>query len=93
MIHSPVINRYILTVPHGGAGKLESSTHPRPCGPWTTVAYYDNWGGFDSRGEGLLYSFPTKWISGDGLTMWAIFSGVGQLNVFNALQVTLTVSH
>ena len=49
---------------------------PEPWGPWYTVAYYNNWGNCKSKdGHALAWSFPTKWISPDGLTMWCIFSG------------------
>jgi hypothetical protein len=31
-----------------------------------------------SEGEGLTCSFPAKWISPDGLTLWCIFSAYGE---------------
>lgn len=93
VIYNRGINRYILTVPHGGVGKLGIFDAREPWGPWTTVAYYDNWGEFGTgfSGEGLIYSFPTKWISTDGKTMWCVFSGTGKFDSFNLLRATLTL--
>jgi hypothetical protein len=47
---------------------------PELSGPWTTITYDQNWGGFGHR-ESLGVDFPTKWISRDGKTMSAVFSG------------------
>jgi hypothetical protein len=93
VIYNPGIGRYILTVPHGGVGKLGIFDAPEHWGPWTTVAYHENWGGFGTNvsGEGLLYVFPTKWISSDGKTMWCIFSGRGEFDSFNLIRATLAV--
>jgi Domain of unknown function (DUF4185) len=105
VIHNPALNRYILTIPHGGVGKLGIFDAPEPWGPWTTVAYYDDWGSFENsfrliysffgrRGEALIYSFPTKWISADGKTMWLVFSAYDPpgrvLDSFNLVKATLT---
>lgn len=90
VIYSPGIDRYILTTAHRGVTpKLGIFDAPEPWGPWTTVAYYDNWGGFS--GEALIYSFPTKWISADGKTMWCIFSSTGELDSFNLIKASLTI--
>jgi hypothetical protein len=77
----PGLDRYLLTVPHrppsqsitAGAGQLGVFDAPRPWGPWTTVAYYDDWIGAGT-GEALGYYFPGKWMSEDGLTLWMVFS-------------------
>ena len=77
----PGLNRYLLTVPHrppsqsitAGAGQLGVFDAPHPWGPWTTVAYYDDWIGAGT-GEALGYYFPGKWMSKDGLTLWMVFS-------------------
>jgi hypothetical protein len=29
------------------------------------------------KGEGLICSFPRKWMSADNLTLWSIFSAYG----------------
>ena len=45
--------------------------------PWTTIAYEAHWGRMSSDSEGLTCSFPAKWMSADGLTLWCVFSGYG----------------
>jgi len=52
----------------GGFGIYDA---PQPWGPWTTVFHTDNW----DVGPGETSSFPTKWISSDGLTLHLVFSG------------------
>src|SRR5581483_2783336 len=78
--YNPGVGRYLLTIPHGGMDKLGIFDAPEPWGPWTTVVYDDNWPGVPldvehfiawTQGapgdqEGLLYVFPSKWISQDG---------------------------
>ncbi|MCP4422283.1 MAG: SseB family protein, partial [Chloroflexi bacterium] len=85
---NPGLNRYIMTVPHGGVGKLGVFDAPEPWGPWTTIAYYDNWGGFGNS-DSLYYYFPTKWISADGKTMWMVFSSTNELDAFNLVRADL----
>ena len=97
VVFNPGINRYILSVGHR-SGKIFSKKNEVRClgifdgetpwGPWTTVVYYDDWGGYDS-GEALGYDFPTKWISQDGRTMWMIYSSEGDLDSFNLVKATL----
>lgn len=91
VVYNSGIERYLMTVPHGGPGKLGIFDAPEPWGPWTTVAYYDNWGGFGTKGEALAYIFPTKWMSPDGKTMWTVFSATGVLDSFNLVKATLTL--
>jgi hypothetical protein len=91
VIYNPGIGRYLLSIPHGGVGRLGIFDAPEPWGPWTTVAYYDNWGGFGTRPEGLIYAFPTKWISLDGKTMYMVFSGPGIYDSFNLIKAELTL--
>jgi hypothetical protein len=80
MTYIPALGRYILTQDHGGTPglgevqKLGIYDSPNPWGPWTTVAYYSNWGGYGTS-EGLYYSIIPKWISADGTTFWMSFSG------------------
>jgi hypothetical protein len=91
VVYNSGINRYLLTVPHAKeVAKWGIFDAPEPWGPWTTVAYYDNWGGFSSS-EALLYVLPTKWMSADGKTMWCIFSGRGIFDSFNLVRATLTL--
>ena len=85
------LGRYILTASHGGPGRLGIFDAPEAWGPWTTVAYYENWGQFGTSGEALLYSFPTKWMSADGKILWCTFSATGVLDSFNLVKATLTL--
>ena len=72
---------------------------PMPWGPWSTIAYYENWGGMGVEGEGLSCEFPQKWMSADGLTLWCIFSVYGEgakqgaraHDQFNLLKATVTL--
>lgn len=74
-----------------GVGSLVMNIAPHPWGPWTTIASEDNWGGFGNTGESLLLSFPTKWISEDGKTLWGVFSwGAPAGDAFHLLKATLS---
>jgi hypothetical protein len=44
---------------------------PEPWGPWTTVERSDAW----DVAAGESDSFPTKWMSRDGRTLYLVFSG------------------
>jgi CubicO group peptidase (beta-lactamase class C family) len=53
------------------AGGFSVFDAPEPWGPWTKVAYIDQW----DVGPGETCSFPTKWMSEDGRTVHMLFSG------------------
>jgi hypothetical protein len=96
VIFHPGIRRYLLTAAHrlsgqaiGGVGQLGIFDSVEPWGPWTTITYEDNWGGF-GKGEALGYHLPTKWISLNDRTLWMIFSSTGELDAFNLIEATLT---
>jgi hypothetical protein len=97
--YNPGIGRYLLTWWHKGPGGLGIFDAPAPWGPWTTVYYAEDFGGMTTGGEGLSSSFPTKWMSADGLTMWNVFSvwgsgaqqGVNGHDHFNLVKVTITL--
>jgi Domain of unknown function (DUF4185) len=97
VVYAPALRRFLLTCFHSGPGQLGVFDAPNPWGPWTTVAYYEDWGGMGAQGEGLTCSFPQKWMSGDGWTLWSIFSVYGQgaqkrieaHDRFNLVKVTL----
>jgi hypothetical protein len=78
VVYVPALKRYLLTSFHKGPGQLGIFDAPQPWGPWTTVAYYEHWGQMGPAGEGLTCSFPQKWMSADGLTLWCIFSAYGE---------------
>ncbi len=95
--YNPGLKRFLLTGFHGGPGQLGVFDAPNPWGPWTTVAYYENWGEMGIEGEGLTCGFPPKWMSADGRTLWSVFSAYGEgakkgINAhdrFNLVMVTL----
>ena len=52
----------------GGFGVYDA---PEPWGPWTTVYFTEAW----DVGPGETSSFPPKWMSEDGTTVYLVFSG------------------
>jgi len=68
--YNPVVKRYLLITDHGpanqlGTGRAGLFDAPEPWGPWTTVDYWDDWGGYN--GEFFYYNFSNKWTSEYGL--------------------------
>lgn len=53
---------------------------PEPWGPWTTVDWAETW----DVPPGESGSFPTKWMSPDGTTLWFVFSGGDAFSVRKA---------
>ncbi len=96
--YDPGLGRYLLTSFHIGPGQLGVFEAREPWGPWSTIAYYENWGGMGKEGEGLTCEFPQKWMSADGLTVWAVFSvygdgakqGIKAHDRFNLIKVTFS---
>jgi CubicO group peptidase (beta-lactamase class C family) len=78
VVYHPGLRRYLLTCFHVGPGQLGVFDAPSPWGPWTTIAYHEDWGQMGAEGEGLTCGFPQKWMSADGLTLWSIFSVYGE---------------
>lgn len=97
VVYNPGLKRFLLTCFHTGPGQLGVFEGPTPWGPWTTIAYYENWGEMGVDGEGLNCGFPPKWMSADGLTLWSIFSvygegakkGIHAHDKFNLIKATL----
>jgi hypothetical protein len=97
VVYDPGMSRFLLTCFHVGPGQLGVFDAPTPWGPWTTVAYYEDWGQMGAEGEGLTCGFPQKWMSADGLTLWSIFSvygdgakkGINAHDKFNLVKATL----
>ncbi len=73
-VYDAGLRRFIASVQGHSVGETGLFDAPQPWGPWTTIAYYQDWGGYGAR-EPLGIDFPTKWISRDGKTLWAVFSG------------------
>jgi hypothetical protein len=96
VVYDPGLRQYIGSAQGHSVGQTGLFDAPEPWGPWTTIAYYQNWGGFGDR-ESLGVDFPTKWISRDGTTMWAVFSGGrlargdDTLDSFNLVKLTLVL--
>jgi Concanavalin A-like lectin/glucanases superfamily len=88
------LGRYVAIESHGEmTGQIGVFEAPSPWGPWATIAYYDNWGGFnETSGAANGMYFPSKWISPDGLSLWAVFSGLGEFDSFNVAQAVLQVN-
>lgn len=66
----------------GGFGIYDA---PEPWGPWTTVYFTEQW----DVGPGETNSFPTKWMSADGRTLYLVFSGN---DYFAVRRATLTLA-
>ncbi len=77
VVYVPALKLFLLTCFHVGPGELGVFDSRTPSGPWTTIAYYENWGEMGTEGEGLTCGFPQKWMSADGLTLWSVFSVYG----------------
>lgn len=97
VIYNPALKRFLLSCFHVGPGQLGVFEAANPWGPWRTIAYHEDWGQMSAEGEGLLCSFPPKWISADGLTLWCVFSvygagakqGIHGHDRFNLVKATL----
>lgn len=97
VVYAPALKRYLAASFHGGPGQLGVFDSPNPWGPWTTVCYYEDFGRMGASGEGLCCTFPQKWMSADGLTLWSVFScyggsaktGIQAHDRFNLIKVTL----
>ncbi len=79
------IRRYLWcqTLPGGDTrfrGGLAIFDAPEPWGPWTTVLYAERW----DVGPGETSSFPPKWMSRDGKTLYLVFSGNDSFSVRRA---------
>jgi len=95
------LGRYLLTVGHYASGNDDVSSAGQvglfeaahPWGPWSTIAYYENWGGGDmnaeTRGDFLSLRLPSKWFSDDGTAFWAVFSGLNSYDSFNVVRGVL----
>lgn len=87
-VYHPILKRYLLTVQRDNTGAWGIFDAPEPWGPWTTVAYYDNW--IDSTFK-FLFAFNQKWMSVDGKTMYMVFSGIDIYDSFNVIKARLNL--
>ncbi len=89
VIYNRAIKRYLLTTWHNWDGSWGIFDAPEPWGPWTTVAYYEQW--LDDVPK-FGFDFPQKWLSDDGKTMWLVFSGLGKYDAFCLIKAKLFLS-
>ncbi len=90
-VFHPVLKRYLLCVRHNGdSGEWGLFDAPEPWGPWTTVAYgkdFPEWtytpdpNGASKNRPAWIHTFPAKWMSPDGKTMWHISDRGDQFNL------------
>ncbi len=83
--YNPALKRYLWcqTLPGEDPrfrGGLEVYDAPEPWGPWTTVFSAERW----DVGPGETSSFPTKWMSADGKTLYLVFSGEDSFSIRKA---------
>ena len=79
------LGRYLLCIEHtkGYAGYLALFDAPAPWGPWTTVEYTSDWGGF---GSVFYWCIPTKWLDPTGRTFTMVFTGTDDNDSLNTVQ-------
>lgn len=65
-------------------GGLAVFDAPEPWGPWTTVSYEERW----DVGPGETASFPSKWMSEDGKTLYLVSSTEDYFSVRKATLMT-----
>lgn len=83
VVYNKGIKRFLLTTWHSWNGSWGIFDAPHPWGPWTTVAYYEQW--IDEMPK-FGFDFPQKWITHDGLELWMVFSGIGVYDSFNVIR-------
>ena len=83
--YAAALHRYLLVHPvpavasRDAAGRIDTRFRgglaiyeaPEPWGPWRSVFFTDDW----DVGPGDTASFPPKWMSADGRTLYLVFSG------------------
>lgn len=95
-VFDAALGRYLLTTGHYASGNDDDSSAGQvglfesrnPWGPWATIGYYENWGNLkeETTGDFLSLRIPSKWISPDGRTFWAVFSGPKSFDSFNIVE-------
>jgi hypothetical protein len=101
VIYVARLNRYLMTLGHYRSGNFRDASMGQfgifeaahPWGPWSTVAYYDDWGNYGRgiAGDFLGVHMPLKWVGSGGTTLWFVFSGLHEWDSFNLIQANLRV--
>lgn len=81
------LRRYLLATEHDDthAGCFGLFDAPEPWGPWTTVAYQENWGAPHVEATAFYWNFPTKWESVDGSAFTLVFTGKDSNDSWNTV--------
>jgi hypothetical protein len=100
-VYDAGLKRFLLTVGHYSSGNDDDSSAGQvglfeaanPWGPWATIGYYENWGNLkaETTGDFLSLRIPSKWLSSDGETLWAVFSGLKSFDSFNMVRGVLSL--
>lgn len=82
------LKRYLLCTEHTEThrGKLGVFDAPEPWGPWTTVAYYENWGEGHVPVNTFYWNFSNKWLNRNGTRFSLIFTGRKENDSWNVLR-------
>lgn len=85
---NPGLRRYLLATEHTEthAGKFGLFDAPEPWGPWTTVAYDENWGADHVEVSTFYWNFNQKWLSRDGTAFTLIFTGKNSNDSWNTVR-------
>jgi len=85
--HNAGLRRYLLCTEHSAthAGKFGLFDAPEPWGPWTTVAYDENWGAGHIEVSAFYWNFPAKWQSEDGTRFTLVFTGKNSNDSWNTV--------
>jgi hypothetical protein len=78
---------------HPDAGDWGLYESKQPWGPWKTVAYGEDFPAWtyapaEKQRPAYLHTFPAKWMSADGKTLWCVFD---RGDHFNLLRCTLNI--
>jgi hypothetical protein len=86
--YSPGLRRYLLCTEHTQShrGKLGLFEAPQPWGPWTTVAYDNDWGAGHVPTNTFYWNFANKWLSPDGRQFVLSFTGRGENDSWNVVR-------
>jgi hypothetical protein len=84
VVYNAGLRRYFMALSYDHSGAWGLFDAPEPWGPWTTVMHRQ-WDTAGTHG----YRLPAKWISGDGLKMTLVFSGVRPNDAFCTRLLTL----